>query len=501
MLNLFLLMFCCAIYGSTTTMTTLPSTSTTTPISPSRKQKDPTPFSTPQRKTIISAVKPSPARIGKKIFGPSQVITDLNQMKNIDVNCRRFLSELLQNQGRPFVLIRSAVEYQSATALVGPIGIGQIKHIILTPTHPSDYSALSKIFSKYRRKTESDHEKLFLVRDYGDSSDFTNKINKLYEFYNKLNDPLDPIFYKGNYSEDFNSSINFTIFGVFDNAEIIIGDIWLSTVDVTDVVCLMGTCERSTIVDPFFQSMGIGQAAVSMFNEILLENWQSKNITFINESTENLTPSSIAFDGITAYVAPENYKSIGNNFRSGNFLVGALKIENEEGSSKPAKEFLIFRQPSKTCSPAHLAIDSLNQGGRKKDKLLNLWEEVKNLYPSIKAVDNNIWAKNTNEVFEPNIELYQASLKNIKEIIAKGKFIPLNSLNEIERDPSYQRLLKKLPPLTQIPSSLVLDEASSTHIHQPLQVLDSIPSPGAQKVQQAETLIRAESEGKEIRES
>ena len=144
----------------------------------------------------------------------------------------------------------------------------------------------------------------------------------------------------------------------------VLGDIWLSHFEDLDVVCLKGTSERSTMVGLHYQSTGIGQAAVGIFNTCLVPNW-------------------------IAYVEPANFKSIGNNFRSHNFLVGAINM----GEEKP---MLMFRAPTTICTPQHLAVDALKQleGGSMtpaKTNLFKLWGLVKHLYPSGDAISKGVW--------------------------------------------------------------------------------------------------------------
>ena len=355
--------------------------------SPPPSSRSTTTFNSPDRTAMDAAIKPSPERASKNpvhVTGAA-LITASTLDNDLRGAPKHLVEELVVAQGRPFVII--------CPFLRDP----NISHVVLTPTHSSDYTKLVENNTAYQESITEGIEP-FLSRNYGTATEFSNKISHLYAMYRTIGeDYLQPLFYKepkeADYDPDFWSSISFSILGVVNTLGTqrleVLGDIWLSHFEDLDVVCLKGTSERSTMVGLHYQSTGIGQAAVGIFNTCLVPNWMGKPARLIEPDSEVPSFSMHCFDGIIAYVEPANFKSIGNNFRSHNFLVGAINM----GEEKP---MLMFRAPTTICTPQHLAVDALKQleGGSMtpaKTNLFKLWGLVKHLYPSGDAISKGVW--------------------------------------------------------------------------------------------------------------
>jgi hypothetical protein len=394
-------------------------------------------FNTPERIAIGNATKPSPDRASRNPMPMAGAI--LITASTIDNNLlgapKHLVEELVLTQRRPFVII---CPFQRSAGM---------SHVILTPTHSSDYRSLVDINAAYHASIEEDEEP-FLSRNYGTQAEFDSKITHLHNMYRTLGeDYLQPLFYKEPKEEaeddpDFKSSMTFSILGIVNESGRerlnVVGDVWLSHFEDLDVVCLKGTSERSTMVGLQYQSTGIGQAAVGLFNTFLVPNWMGKEVRLIEPDSEVPSTSEHCFDGILAYVEPANFKSIGNNFRSRNFLVGAINM----GGTKP---MLIFRAPTFVCTPEHLATDAVKQyerGGTMsaaKVNLFKLWGLVKSLYPSSEALLKGTWARDDLTHYAPSTEYSEALAESIKIIKDFNGFSAEYSEMEIAGSPHFPR--------------------------------------------------------------
>lgn len=444
-------------------------------------------FNTPERRVMKTAIQPSPARPGRSPTHEAAIITADIIDGDLAGAPRELISQLLQAQQRPFVII---CPFSRGRPLRPPSLLTdetlaadapeKITHVILAPTHPSDYEALVKINTEYQasitgrgRGAES-----FLKRNYGTFAEFRIKLDRLYKMYRAfVNDPFQPLFYQEPLDPpeddpDFMSSIPFSILGIVnkpggEKAVEVLGDIWLAHFEELDIVCIGGTSERSTMVGLRHQSTGIGQTAVGAFNKYLVQNWLGKKAFLIRPELEVPQLSTLFFDGIIAYVEPSNFKSIGNNFRSSNFLIGAINHD---------KPMLMFRAPSRICTPEHLAVDALTQQKKAlpsssprrpssagslpssdsedeavaadtnrnaKNNLFELWPLVKSLYPSRKAVEQGDWAPADALLgtYTPNPKNYQEKLRRVNEIISAFEgFLPQYSEREVAGSPHFERL-------------------------------------------------------------
>ncbi len=488
-------------------------------------------FNTPDRTIMKTAILPSPPRPGKKPAAEAVIITAANIEGDLAGAPKELILQLLHGQQRPFVIIcpfsrGRILRPPSISAAGAAAGAGaspvvedvhnEITHVILAPTHPSDYEALVKINTDYQasiaelgRGAES-----FLNRNYGTFTAFRAKLDHLYKMYRAFdNDPLQPLFYQEpaeppEDDPDFMSSIPFSILGIVNKPgnekDIeVLGDIWLANFEELDIVCIGGTSERSTMVGLRHQSTGIGQTAVGAFNKYLVQNWLGKKAHLISPEVKVPEISKLSFDGIIAYVEPSNFKSIGNNFRSSNFLIGAINH---------GKPMLMFRAPSRICTPEHLAVDALTQqetasqsgsprrpssadslpghehlavdaltqqqtasqlgsprrpssadsllpgsdsddgaestssNSHAKNNLFELWPLVKSLYPSRKAVEQGDWVPVdtflSNYIHSPG---YLEKLSRVNEIIsAFDGFLPQFSEREVAGSPHFKRLDRRV---------------------------------------------------------
>lgn len=124
----------------------------------------------------------------------------------------------------------------------------------------------------------------------------------------------------------FNSSVPFTVFYGYEQDEQInvkvVGDVWLSHYDDSDVLCLYGATERSAMVASNFQGLNICPTAVRGLYSQLIQPWTNQNVTLIHYESQAHRLGKEIFDGVISYVDPKNYKSIGQNIRSGNIIFG-----------------------------------------------------------------------------------------------------------------------------------------------------------------------------------
>lgn len=424
-------------------------------------KKDDSSFKTPARKTgdnkvftpetvraVKRAVEQSPNRHVHELGSRSVILTTTDV---ITAEIPSFIKDqLITNQRRPFAIV---VPFPGADSIASSslISSKRITHLILTPTHPDDYDRLVEINMAYLESVEKEGGDgyAFLTRKYGTREKFSRKIDHLYQMYNSLPNPLMPLFYElpdgiyddGDGEPHFPSSVTYTILGAMsDLSTEVLGDIWLANIDESDVVCYKGTSERSTMVDTQYQSMRVGQTAVGLFNSCLVPNWKKQNVYVINEgSLQPAEKADLQFDGIVAYVEPSNFKSIGNNFRSGSFCIGAIDLGSEEKS----KPMLLFRAPSPICSPEHLVIDLAmqqenNEGvAHPKENLKQLWRAVKDLYPSRNALNTGAWK--VEEVYVPT-DKYAESLRSIETAIRQlGKLAPYYSEEAIAGSPHFPK--------------------------------------------------------------
>ncbi|MCE2715768.1 MAG: hypothetical protein ACK4V2_01555 [Pseudomonadota bacterium] len=426
------------------------------PSSPERAgKKDASSFKTPARKTgdnkvftpetvraVKRAVEQSPTRHVHELGSRSIILTTADFITD---EIPSFIKDqLIANQRRPFAIV---VPFPGADNIASSslISSKRITHLILTPTHPDDYDRLVEINTAYLESVEKEGGDgyAFLTRKYGTREKFSRKINHLYQMYNFLPNPLMPLFYElpdgiyddGDGEPHFPSSVTYTILGAMsDRSTEVLGDIWLANIDESDVVCYKGTSERSTMVDKRFQSMRVGQTAVGLFNSCLVPRWKKQNVHVINEGSElPVEKTDLQFDGIIAYVEPSNFKSIGNNFRSGSFCIGAIDL----GSEKRSKPMLLFRAPSPVCRPEHLVVDAemQNDTGHSKNNLKDIWGKVKDLYPSRKAMETGAW-----RVEYVPTDKYRESLVAIETAVRHlGKLAPYHSEEAISGSPHFPR--------------------------------------------------------------
>jgi hypothetical protein len=189
----------------------------------------------------------------------------------------------------------------------------------------------------------------FLNRSYC-RSNFNDKLtilNKIWQSHNILN----PLCYQERINQIgdpcFETSLLFTIFVPKLNGHKAVGDIWLSHVELCDIELYKGAVERSTMIDYKFQSKGIGQTAVKALYRLVIGEWSNKLITLINSNNE-LEQSICMFTGVYSFVDYRNFRSLGNNIKSDNYIMGVSKIE---------QNMIIFRAINKNCFQFNLLLD------------------------------------------------------------------------------------------------------------------------------------------------
>lgn len=252
-----------------------------------------------------------------------------NKRQDISYTEKSTLYRLLISQGRPWCII---CQYQPIRSNNDS---AQNNVVAITPMSFSDYDNLIQIRDEYvesATKTGS----VFLERQYGTRAEFSAKLELLNRVWEELEDTSKPVLYTqpinmftDSWNEPdphFNSSVPFTIFyghklgsSTYVKA---VGDVWLSHYDDSDLLCLYGTTERSTMIDLNFQGLNIGPTAVRGLYSQLIHPWTNKKVMLIDYENQTYQSGKEIFDGVISYVDPKNYKSIGQNIRSGNIIFG-----------------------------------------------------------------------------------------------------------------------------------------------------------------------------------
>ena len=237
-----------------------------------------------------------------------------NNFEN-DKFSKELLSNLFSVQQRPFVIISEHIHHDR----------DQNHLVISVPVVPADYFELNAIKQRYLENCSKDGIQVFLERKYGTQESFEKKLNQLNEILCSHDINL-PILYSvpesivnGTETEDphFDSSLVFSTL-LYDKStkEIkVVGDLWLSFMFSSFIT------ERSTMIDVNYQSQGIGQISVKNVYELVLGRWVGKPITLINYEKKTLSQKPNLFDGVISYVDYGNFKSLGNNLKSGNVVL------------------------------------------------------------------------------------------------------------------------------------------------------------------------------------
>lgn len=237
-----------------------------------------------------------------------KIITNLTYEKSND-----FMKNIFEVQKRPFI-IKSQIKNTS-------------NYVIICPTHIDDYDRLRQITTEYGTYCKVNKKQQFLSRCYNSRSGFNDKLailNKLWESHEITN----PLCYQERINQIgdpcFETSLLFTIFVPTLNGTKAVGDIWLSHVELCNIHLYKGAVERSTMIDFKFQSKGIGQTAVKALYKLVIDEWHGKNITLI-DAIGKKEQSNVQFTGVYSFVDYRNYKSLGNNIKSNNNVMGINK--------------------------------------------------------------------------------------------------------------------------------------------------------------------------------
>jgi hypothetical protein len=252
----------------------------------------------------------------------------------------KLLNQLFTVEKRPFVIINQHFHH----------GIEKGNFVVVAPTIAPDFERLVEINANYLNSCQESHQKVFLERKYGNKEEFEKKLEKLNERLS-INNLLKPILYSipdeiveneiDGDEPHFESSLIFTtlLYSPAQQTLTAVGDIWLSFMTPSDYLT-----ERSTMIDVAYQSRGIGQTAVKNLYELVVDRWMGEKIHLIDYKTMEVRRTEHCFQGVISYVDHENYKSIGNNVKSGNTLL-------EIGF----KEMLVFRGVPKSISLSMLS--------------------------------------------------------------------------------------------------------------------------------------------------
>lgn len=246
-----------------------------------------------------------------------EIITSLFYDKTND-----FMKNIFEVQKRSFV-IKAQIKNTS-------------NYVVVCPTHVDDYDRLRQITSDYGTYCKVNKKRQFLSRCYNSRFGFNDKLEILNKLWNS-HDITQPLCYRERINQTgdpcFETSLLFTIFVPNLNGNKAVGDIWLSHAELCDIHLYKGAVERSTMVDFKFQSKGIGQTAVKAVYKLVLGEWHGKNIMLIN-SDNTMEQSNVMFTGVYSFVDYRNYKSLGNNIKSGNTVIGISPTD---------KKMIIFR--------------------------------------------------------------------------------------------------------------------------------------------------------------
>ena len=287
--------------------------------------------------------------------------------------------------------------------------------VVVSLMHKADIPLLKRNVDDYLSSVRG---KVFLERDYG-GEDTVGSLELILSSYTKLLEtaPLEesPLLFP--YSEyDIAlyktpielGNIPFTIMlvGISEGKiteKHIVGDVWLGPLYEDEKVCFKGTTERTTFVGPSYQSVGVGQIAVSSLYESLVEKWIGHRVKFINYS--GYSESHYLYDGVVSYVDVKNIQSIGNNHKSGNILIGM------------DKGMLIYRKPNPALRCTSESVVESFSLSSDREVFLRLKDNEQYLYyseaASQKLVATGI-AGVTRESFTAT-PLYQDSYAAIKE--------------------------------------------------------------------------------------
>lgn len=209
-------------------------------------------------------------------------------------------------------------------------------YVVICPTTLDDYDRLKQISNEYITYCKVNKKQQFLSRSYTTRSNFNDKIEILNNIQSSHN-VLNPLCYQERINQIgdpcFETSLLFTIFVPNLNGKNAVGDIWLSHAELCNIALYKGAVERSTMIDFRYQSKGIGQTAVKALYGLVINEWYGKNITLIN-SSNTTEKSDVLFTGVYSFVDYRNFKSLGNNIKSGNNVMGICPTE---------KNMIIFR--------------------------------------------------------------------------------------------------------------------------------------------------------------
>lgn len=202
-------------------------------------------------------------------------------------------------------------------------------YVIICPTILNDYDNLKQISTNYATFCKVNKKMQFLNRNYGSRSNFNDKIIILNDIW-KQHDIYNPLFYSERINQIgdpcLETSLLFTIFVPNLNGAKPVGDIWLSHIELCNIEFYKGSVERTTMIDYKFQSNGIGQTAVKTLYKLVINKWVNKQITFINSSNK-IEKSDMLFNGVYSFVDYRNFKSLGNNIKSENTVIGISEKE------------------------------------------------------------------------------------------------------------------------------------------------------------------------------
>ncbi len=292
------------------------------------------------------------------------------------------LYRLLFEQGRPWCIVckyspSKATEEDTYNNIVA-----------IAPMSDLDYDALNVIRDEYVASISAGSE-VFLERQYGTRDQFMEKLDFLNRAWENAGNVNRPILYtqpKDMFTDvweesdpHFGSSVPFTIFYASQKSDVIrtqiVGDVWFSHFDNSDLLCLYGTTERSTMIALKHQGKNIGPTAVKGIYSQLVHPWTNQNVQLIDFDAKTLREDSREiFDGVISYVDPRNFLSIGQNIRSGNIIFGI----NDEG-------MLMFRAVNPLSCTMLNILGSLRKNGRiveyEKIKIL-----LNKLYPSKEVI-------------------------------------------------------------------------------------------------------------------
>lgn len=389
----------------------------------STRQEDQSPFKTPRTAAYIRLKNEHENIQSTYDYGECRVVLSKNMAvergrQDLHEIEKTTLYHLLIEQGRSWCIIckynpEKTTEEDTYNDIVA-----------VAPMSYLDYEALNDIRREYVESQKGIGE-VFLERQYGTREQFIEKLDLINSVWEAVGNVTRPILYSQParmFTENwegsdphFDSSIPFTVFYGFKKRDGIhaerdtirtevVGDIWFSHFDDSNLLCLYGTTERSTMIASKHQGKNIGPTAVKGLYSQLVHPWTNQNVILIDYEKKQYDMNSLEiFDGVVSYVSPQNFKSIGQNIRSGNIIFGI----NDEG-------MLMFRAANPNSCTMSNILNSLREDGRITD------------YETIKILLNKLYPSNA------VIKLPSSALKDFR--IQQEQYVRSSEYNKVLHD-------------------------------------------------------------------